>query len=146
MRRSASVRCTTESTCISRPAATTWRRSSGRGELEAATALGTVNFTKPVAFQEIDGRRVDVAARYALRSDDTYRLEVGDYDARHPLVIDPLLGSMFVGGSGLDRAYAIALERVVLRWSSGSVYRWMDNVGTHAIGGGAEVQRRVREP
>jgi hypothetical protein len=85
-----------------------------RGELEVATALGPASFTKPVAFQEIDGRRVEVNARYVLRGDDGYGLEVGDYDLGYPLVIDPLLGSMFVGGSGLDRAYAIAIERVAL--------------------------------
>lgn len=89
-------------------------RVTERGELEVATALGPVSFTKPVAFQEIDGRRVDVAARYALRGDGGYGFEVGAYDARHPLVIDPLLGSTFVGGGKLDRAYAIALERIAL--------------------------------
>ena len=89
-------------------------RVNERGQLEAATALGTVTFTKPVAFQEIEGRRVDVPVRYALRARGAYGFEVGAYDAGQPLVIDPLLASMFVGGGGWDRAYAIALERVVL--------------------------------
>lgn len=37
------------------------------GELEAETELGTVKFTKPVAYQEIDGRRVNVAVDYTIQ-------------------------------------------------------------------------------
>ena len=36
------------------------------GELVAETELGAVKFTKPVAYQEIDGKRVDVAAEYTI--------------------------------------------------------------------------------
>ena len=36
------------------------------GELEAETALGTVAFTRPVAYQEIDGKRVEVACGYTI--------------------------------------------------------------------------------
>ena len=36
------------------------------GELEAETALGTVAFTRPIAYQEIDGKRVEVDVEYRL--------------------------------------------------------------------------------
>ncbi|MEK6737226.1 MAG: SBBP repeat-containing protein, partial [Planctomycetota bacterium] len=36
------------------------------GELVAETELGAVRFTKPVAYQEIDGKRVEVAAEYSI--------------------------------------------------------------------------------
>jgi hypothetical protein len=36
------------------------------GELVAETALGPVKFTKPVAYQEIDGKRVEVECGYAI--------------------------------------------------------------------------------
>lgn len=38
-----------------------------KGQLEAETRLGTVRFTKPVAYQEIDGKRVEVAVEYRVR-------------------------------------------------------------------------------
>jgi hypothetical protein len=83
----------------------------GQGQLEAMTTLGPVRFTRPVAFQEIGDRRVEVTVRYALRADGTYGFDVTGYDAAHPLVIDPLLASTFVGGRRLDRAYAMDIGR-----------------------------------
>jgi hypothetical protein len=38
------------------------------GELVAETELGPVKFTKPVAYQEIDGKRVDVAVEYSIQN------------------------------------------------------------------------------
>jgi hypothetical protein len=38
-----------------------------KGELEVETDLGTMKMTKPVAYQEIEGKRVDVAVNYALQ-------------------------------------------------------------------------------
>ena len=41
-------------------------RVNGEGALEVKTALGDIKFSKPVAYQEIDGRRVEVAVDYRL--------------------------------------------------------------------------------
>jgi len=93
------------------------------GELEAETALGTVRFTRPAAYQEIDGKRVEVAAGYSLESrkeeggsGPVYAFTVGDYDRTKELVIDPLLASTFIGGSSEDAAFAMAID------GSGNVY------------------------
>ena len=37
------------------------------GELEAATELGVVRFTRPVAYQEIDGRRIEITVAYNIQ-------------------------------------------------------------------------------
>ncbi len=83
------------------------------GELEIATALGIVKMTKPVAYQEIDGRRVEVAASYTISGRDrelVYGFQVGEYDDTKPLVIDPLLASTFLGGSRSDIAISVAVD------------------------------------
>lgn len=68
-----------------------------KGELEIATGLGTVCFTKPVAYQEKDGKREYVQVSYRLDG-ETYGFTVGDYDKSIPLIIDPLLASTFNSG------------------------------------------------
>ena len=106
------------------------------GELELETGLGAVKFTKPVAYQEINGKRVEVAVAYSLLPNPqslraggrsrpeaaiqnpqyVYGFKLGDYDRTKGLVIDPLLASTFLGGSGGDEAMSITID------SSGNVY------------------------
>ncbi|MBF8275302.1 MAG: hypothetical protein HW390_375, partial [Candidatus Brocadiaceae bacterium] len=168
------------------------------GELVAETELGLVKFTKPVAYQEIDGKRVEVAVEYRIeeRSEkhishkDTkntkegipggmdkpclsvpsaenealkyendvtcnfdgfdgssslnpsypsqnpksttsdspnpnsefqnpkseYCFTVASYDKTKDLIIDPLLASTFLGGSGSDNGTSLTID------TSGNVY------------------------
>jgi len=56
-----------------------------QGELEAETELGVVKFTKPVAYQEIDGKRVSVAVEYCIHGpgiDGTESRGAGDHWGR----------------------------------------------------------------
>jgi len=80
------------------------------GELEVETGLGVVKFTKPSAYQEINGKRVKVAAAYTLLSKYVYGFKVGSYDKKETLIIDPLLSSTFIGGSDDEYSYSIALD------------------------------------
>jgi hypothetical protein len=71
----------------------------------------------PEAWQEANGARVSVAARYVLRAGGDIGFTLGDYDARRPLIIDPTLEfSTYLGGSGGDYGAGIAVD------GSGSVY------------------------
>jgi len=131
-------------------------RINKEGELEIKTALGDVKFSKPVAYQELDGRRVDVAVDYHLlnselrtpnsesspldselitpNSELIYSFKLGDYDRTKTLVIDPILQSTYLGGSGGDYVMSIALD------SSGNVYVAGETTSTNFPGttGGAQ--------
>jgi hypothetical protein len=86
-------------------------RVNEAGELEVSTGFGEVKFSKPLAYQEVNGRRVEVAVRYDLSdSETTYGFKLGDYERTRELVIDPLLQSTYLGGSSGDIAYSIAVD------------------------------------
>ena len=98
-----------------------------QGELVTETALGPVKFTKPVAYQEINGKRVEVDVGYRLKGSAPTKPEIGEqgleygftvasYDRTKDLIIDPLLASTFLGGSDLDWGSSIALD------SNGNVF------------------------
>ena len=104
------------------------------GELVAETELGPVKFTKPVAYQEIDGKRVDVEVAYSIQGTGigvtegigelktknskpetqnpklTYGFTVASYDTTKDLIIDPLLASTFLGGISNEEGYSVAID------------------------------------
>jgi hypothetical protein len=81
------------------------------GDLAISTDLGPVGFSKPVAYQEKDGKRVDVSVAYRAEK-GTYSFEVSSYDKNVPLIIDPyyLSLSTFLGGSHFDNGTGIAVD------------------------------------
>jgi Raf kinase inhibitor-like YbhB/YbcL family protein len=113
------------------------------GELEAMTGPGIVKFTRPVAYQEIDGKRVGVDIDYCLvtpspithHPSTDYGFVVGAYDPARELIIDPLLQSTYLGGSGNDTGIAMAVDP-----TSGSVYVTgnTDSTDFPGISGGAQ--------
>lgn len=73
------------------------------GALQVASGGADLRFSKPVAFQQIDGRRVAVEVAYAVDPErQRYRFELGHYRRGHPLVIDPFVQSTYVGAGGTD--------------------------------------------
>ena len=87
------------------------------GELEVETGLGIIKFTRPYAYQYINGNKVKVSAEYSLMDSALiYGFKVGNYDRKRPLIIDPLLASTFIGGYDYDWSNSIALD------GSGNVY------------------------
>ena len=84
----------------------------GNGALIAHTGNGPVTYTAPIALQEAaDGTHRDVDVRYVLDTTTrTYGFALGEYDHSRPLVIDPLLKTVYLGGSGSERANALAVH------------------------------------
>jgi hypothetical protein len=61
------------------------------GELRLHTKAGTISQSAPVIYQEVHGARRAVEGGYVLRGRREVGFRVGEYDPRHPLVIDPVL-------------------------------------------------------
>ncbi len=80
------------------------------GELLVHTDRGNLTFSNPIAYQEINGKRVPVTVAYMLsHSPLTYTFALGPYDTSHALTIDPILQSTYLGGSNPDYANVIAV-------------------------------------
>ena len=79
------------------------------GELTAQVGDSSLRYTAPVAFQQIGDRRVDVDVAYYLDG-NRYGFKLGQYDDRFPLVIDPLLQATYLGGSGSEEAWDVAVH------------------------------------
>lgn len=86
-------------------------RIDERGDLVLETACGELREHKPVIYQEVDGEKRSVAGRYVLKGAKQVGFEIDPYDTGRPLVIDPVLSyATYLGGSGVDRGYGIAVD------------------------------------
>ena len=88
-------------------------RPAAGGALEIIAKGASLHLGKPKIYQQVEGQRRVVAGSYRINEDGEISFAIGDYDRRHPLVIDPVLVySTFLGGSsgGFDRLTAIAVD------------------------------------
>lgn len=98
-------------------------RLTAEGALEAQTAHGPIQFTAPVAYQHIGGQRQEVPVRYRLDGErGEYGFVVAAYDRRHPLVIDPLLQSTYLGGNDSGDVYDMAIDATLGVYVVGETY------------------------
>lgn len=93
---------------------------SGDGELRIDTAAGELVHSRPLAYQEFDGKRHTVDVRYRLSSgSNVVGFDVGAYDPAQPLVIDPLVVySTMLWGSPED----VAVDANGNAYVAGSIY------------------------
>src|SRR3989442_13284671 len=94
------------------------------GNLVLKVAGGEVSLLKPHVYQEIKGKKREIATRYILEATNNderltnnvgLAIQVGiqfaSYDATQPLIIDPVLfWSTYLGGSGGDYGNGIAVD------------------------------------
>jgi hypothetical protein len=80
------------------------------GEIIIQTGLGELKLSKPVAWQEKDGKKLPVEVSYKLVSKNRYSFEVAKAEPSLPIVIDPILQSTYLGGNSTDSASAIAIH------------------------------------
>ena len=93
---------------------------SKEGDLLLAYPEGDVRYLKPVAYQDIDGRRETVAAEYLVAQGAQVGFRIGEYDRSKPLVIDPILSyssplwGQYITGLAMDslgNAYVVGDTR-----------------------------------
>jgi hypothetical protein len=80
------------------------------GEIIIQTGLGELKLSKPVAWQEKDGKKLPVEVSYKLIGKNRYSFVVAKADPSLPIVIDPILQSTYLGGSDDDKVNAIAIH------------------------------------
>jgi len=82
-----------------------------QGDLVLHTAAGAIRQLKPIIYQEVAGRRVEISGGYVLRDGQRVGFHVAAYDTSLPLIIDPSLAySTYLGGGGFDEGRGIAVD------------------------------------
>ena len=108
-------------------------------QLEVSTPLESFQEDKPYAYQEVEGQRLEVAAAYSLEGEASgemqYGFRLGAYDQEKVLVLDPLIliYAGYIGGSGIDRGFDIAVDSTgnayVTGWTTSSEATFPVTVG-----------------
>ena len=92
-------------------------RVDSHGDLLLSIHEGTVCLHRPRVYQDAGEGRQLILGRYVDKGSHRFGFEIGEYDAKRPLIIDPVLSySTYLGGAGGDFAYGIAVD------SAGSAY------------------------
>jgi hypothetical protein len=90
--------------------------ADGSVRIEVASGNGEMRFSAPRIYQVRDGQEIEVTGGYRVKKNEL-AFNVGPYDQKLPLIIDPVLSySTYVAGTSTDAAAGIALD------SAGNAY------------------------
>lgn len=90
-------------------------RLTATGGLSVSTPLGAFDDSAPLAWQIVEGKRIDVPVRFALETQadaSVASFVLGDYDRSQPLILDPAIFvfSGFLGGASNEIGFATAVD------------------------------------
>lgn len=92
-------------------------RIDADGSLVLTLPRGELRQHAPVVYQDVRGVRTVIPGRYVITGETLVAFEIGTYDRRRPLVIDPTLAySTYLGASGYESGSGIAVD------ASGNAY------------------------
>jgi len=93
-----------------------------RGDLAISVGQSQLELKKPVVYQEVAGKRREIAGNFAIRGAHCIGFALGPYDRSLPLIIDPtLVYSTYLGGGNVTSA-ANDTGKVIAVDASGDVY------------------------
>jgi Tol biopolymer transport system component len=96
-------------------------RVDSEGTLRLKTRAGEIQQPKPLIYQQENGQRKVIEGRYVMRGGKRVGFNLGKYDRRKPLVIDPkLIYLSLVNGSGYG--YTIAVDANGSAYIAGEVF------------------------
>ena len=98
-------------------------RRDADGDLVLKMGENEIRWHAPVAYQEKDGARNLVAARYAITDTNRVAFEVAKYDTGRALYIDPLSYSTYLGGYWYDQGQGIAVDGAGNAYVTGSTFQ-----------------------
>lgn len=79
------------------------------GSLLISTEIGEMRQTAPLAYQKINGQKVDVSVEFVVQNDNTIGFKLGEYQTAKPLVIGTMVFD-WSGVAGGDKAYGLGLS------------------------------------
>ena len=92
------------------------------GDLAISVGQSQLELKKPVVYQEVAGKRREIASNFAIRGAHGIGFALGPYDRSLPLIIDPtLVYSTYLGGGNVTGA-ANDTGKVIAVDASGDVY------------------------
>jgi len=70
-----------------------------------------ISFSKPKAWQNINGKKVSVNIKYVLLSTSKYSFIIDSYNKSFKLYIDPVVNSTYLGGTNSDKGNSVAIDK-----------------------------------